>query len=362
MSFALVHWTAFLSRKRSVDSPFKTPLFPLVPVVGGVACAALAVFQAIAVPAAGGITAVWLGLGVLLYMALFAGRAQAVDAFHEALDPRIAMTRGRSPLVLAPVANPASAAGIIALANALAPPVVGRVVLLTILRKSDARVTAGEAVPRALRDAQSVLLEGLTVSLAEGHTPEAIVTIADDPWAEIARAVALRRCESLLLGVAVDRPESAEALESLLNEVQCDVVLLRAPTGWSPSSIERVVVPIGGRGGHDELRARLLGSLGRTQRRPVRFVRVVPEDTPAEKRETLRAEFLRFAEEETHGVAEAAVVASDAVVSALAASAGAGELLILGLQRHEGRRLLGEVALQVARETDAAVLMISHRG
>ena len=111
ISFALVHWTNLLARRRTrTKAPFEVPWFPLVPVVGGLACTALAVYQIIDTPVAGGVIAVWFGLGAMLYYALFAGRAETVDAFKEAYDPRLALLRGRSPLVLVPVANPASAA------------------------------------------------------------------------------------------------------------------------------------------------------------------------------------------------------------------------------------------------------------
>jgi amino acid transporter len=355
VSFGLVHWMAFLSRRRSVDSPWKSPLYPLVPVVGGIACMALALFQAIAVPAAGAIALVWLGLGVLLYFSLFAGRAQVVDAFSEALDPKLAMMRGKSPLVLAPVANPLSAAGIVALANALAPPVVGRVVVLSVLRKTD----ASKDLAKALRDAQAVVRETLSISIEGGHAPEALLTIADDPWEEIADYVRTRRCESLLLGVGLAEA-GAGPLEALMNEVDCDVVLLKAPTGWSLSSVKRVVVPVGGRGKHDELRARLLGALGRSNRVAVRFVRIVPTDVSTPRREAMHKELLAFAEEETRGTPEAEVITSDAAIDAIARAGTAGDLMIVGLRRHKGRRLLGAVAIEIARKTDAAVLMISR--
>lgn len=363
VTFALVHWMAYLARKRAATpGPFQAPLFPLVPLLGGGACAALALFQAVAVPAAGAIAVVWLGLGVMLYYALFASRAQAVDAFTEALDPQLAKLRGKSPLVLVPVANPASAAGLVALANAMAPPVVGRVVLLTVLRTKDTKPVGGEELPAALVDAQSVVREALTTSFAGGHAPETLITVADDPWAEMSRVADGRHCESMLLGVAVDQPEGAARLEALLNDVECDVVVLHAKTRWSPANVGRVVVPVGGRGGHDALRARLLGSLGRASNKPVRFVRVVGQDVSEEERAELAKELRAFAAEETRGEPEAEVVASGDVVRALATSAGAGDVLILGLQRHKGRRLFGEVALRIARETEATVLMISRHG
>ncbi len=364
VTFALVHWMAYLARKRAAEpGPFVTPLFPLVPLTGGVACAALAIFQAFAVPAAGAIAVVWLGLGVMLYYALFAGSAQAVDAFAEAHDPQLAKLRGKHPLVLVPVANPTSAAGLIALANAMTPPVVGRVVLLTVLRTKDTKPIGGEELPAALVDAQSVVREALTTSFAGGRAPETLITVADDPWAEMSRAAESRGCESMLVGVAVDQPQSAARLEALLNEVECDVVVLHAKKArWSPHGIGRVIVPIRGKGGHEELRARLLGSLGRVSKKPVRFVRVVPEATPEEERASLAEELRAFAEEETRDQPEAEVIASDDVVCALAGAAGPGDVLILELQRRKGRRLLGEIALRIARETEAAVLMISRHG
>ncbi len=55
VTFALAHWVSILVRQRSMDRPppFRTPFFPIVPVLGGLACLALALFQGIAVPAAG---------------------------------------------------------------------------------------------------------------------------------------------------------------------------------------------------------------------------------------------------------------------------------------------------------------------
>jgi amino acid transporter len=362
VSFALVHWTSFLARRRArVASPFQTPFFPLVPVVGGVACAALALFQAIAVPAAGGIAGVWLGFGVLLYFSLFSGRARAVDAFTEALDPQISMLRGRTPLVLAPVANPASAAGMVAVANALAPPIVGRVVVLSVVRPP-AKDAAEPDVERVLDRTQAVVRESLGTSLRSGHAPETLLTVAEEPWGEIARVARVRQPESLLLGLStLDDPEGVRRLEKLLNEVECDTAVLRAPPGWELGMNARVVVPIGGRGGHDDLRARLLGSLGRATNRRVCFARVVPSDTPPARIAQITRQLRHFAEEETRGNLEAQVVASDDVVEALAGLAGEGDLLVLGLQLHRGKRLFGEVSLQVARRTEAATILISRR-
>ncbi len=54
VSFTLGHVTTYLARVRGGGAPdaYRTPLFPLVPVIGGVACAFLAVFQAVVAPVA----------------------------------------------------------------------------------------------------------------------------------------------------------------------------------------------------------------------------------------------------------------------------------------------------------------------
>ena len=135
ITFALVHWISVLVRLRSTSRPplFKAPWFPLTPVFGGTACLGLALFQGIAVPAAGQITIVWLGIGGLLFLMLFAKKARVADAQSQAFDPEVAQLRGYSPLVLVPIARPDSAGGLVAVARALAPPRIGRVLLLSVV-------------------------------------------------------------------------------------------------------------------------------------------------------------------------------------------------------------------------------------
>jgi amino acid transporter len=361
--FTLVHWIGLLARRRSRTSPpFRTPWFPAVPIVGGVACAALALYQAVAVPSAGAIAAVWLGLGVTLYVALFAGRARAVDAFAEAHNPEIAMLRGRSPVVLLPIANPANAAGLVALANVITPPVVGRVVLLSVMRRPEAAALEGGATPPVLINAEAVVRAALVTSLASGHAPETLLTVADEPWSEIARVARAQHCECLLLGLSsLEDPRGVARLDTLLNEVDCDVMVLRAPSGWSLASVGRIVAAVGGRGGHDDVRARLLGSLDRSSHRELVFVQVVAASTPMAERRQLERQLHAFAQEETHGQPRAEVVAHDDVVEALTGFVGPSDLFILGLQQRRGQRLFGEVAVRVARGTEAAILMISRR-
>ncbi len=359
----------------SGGSAFRTPWFPAVPVIGGIACLLLALFQAVAVPAAGGITVVWLGLGGILYYALFSGRAQTADAYSEAANPELSRLRGRYPLVLAPVANPDSARGIAEVAVALAPNPVGRVLLLSVMKRP--RQLVDGDTPAELFDAENALRAGFVASLHAGHRPEALMTVSSRPWKEIARVALARRCESLLLGLpktppqvhgssgqassGQDRKAIGKHLESLLNRVECDVGILSAPSSFRLHEATSILVPVGGKGWHDELRARLLGSLRRLGGRHVTFLRILPTTASAATERDARRALRALAEDEVPETSAAKVVRSDDVVHAILEASQDMHLVVLGLMRHGGRTLLSEVSLQIADQVNCATMLIRRK-
>lgn len=362
LTFALAHLIALLAghrlapvrRKRSAARSM------CMPVIGGVACAALAVFQGFSVPSAGLIALAWLVIGGVLYLAFFAHRAQSVDAYSEALSADLVRLRGRSPLVLVPVANPANAGAMVALANALTPPVVGRVLALTITKPpSDSDPTSGAS----LANAQAVLRETLAASFERGMRPEALTTVASDPWAEIIRVAKTHRCESLLLGLSsLDAPEIRSELERVIASVGSDVVVLRAPAGWRMRSVERVLVPIAGKGGHDALRARMLGSLHRLGARRVTLLRVLPESATDRECAQAKHDLDRIARDESPQGSTTIVERSDRAIDVIAAHGDSCDLVILGLQRGgRGGRVIGPFTLGIAARLNCGIIMISSR-
>jgi APA family basic amino acid/polyamine antiporter len=361
LAFALTHVTAYLARKRRVvpiDGAYQTPAFPIVPIVGGVACAGLGVFQAIVVPDAGGVLLIWLALGVLLYFALFKGRSEVADAAAEALDPSLSALRGKSPLVLLPIANPKTARSMVEVANALAPSEYARVLLLAIVRAGD------KAEPLArLADAQDAVKQALTASYSDGHAPEALITAASQPWKEIRRVADEHRCESLLVGLPKAHDAAFEtSLETLVNDVDCDVALMRAPEEFRIGDAKRVLVPVAGKGDAGELRARLLGTLCRDMPRELVFLAVVPanasDDLLAETVKTVS--HLSDMNIPTKPTVE--VVRSDDIAAAILAEAARADLVVLGLrQSRQGRRMLGTINRAVAFESPCAVMLLARR-
>jgi len=363
ISFALAHWISILSRKRSKpeDLPFKAPFFPAIPVVGIVACMGIAIFEGIKVPLAGVITLVWLLLGVVLYYILFGRRARVVDASAEGYDPKLVSLRGKSPLVLVPIVNPSHAVPMVAVASALAPPITGKVLLLSVVRTPEEEWDP-EKHPEKLNNAQRVLKESLSASFGIGLNPEALTTVAHEPWEEIIRVSRLHRCESMLLGLTNLNEKSEERIEYVMNRVDSDVVVLRTTDMWRLSEVKKILVPVRGAGFQDELLARLLGSICRKTNAEVTFLKIVPEDATWQKTDKSRKALFQIAEDQVpNGQFKVVVVKSNNVSEEIISHAEESDLMIVGLQRFGRRRKeFGKLPLYIAQQTKCPLLMISR--
>ena len=361
ISFALVHVAALLARRRRVapGSGYVSPMFPLIPVVGALTCTALAIFQGISVPTAGIIVGIWLAIGGLAYLFILAPRASIVDAAAEATDPELVQLRGKSPLVLVPIANPANAAAMVGVANALAAPRVGRVLLLSVV-PPPVKWEPGQS-PEQLLDAEAVIRESLVASFAANLAPEALITVSPVPWAEIGRISREHRCEGILLGMSrITEENVGQNLEDLVNAVDCDVAMLRFPPGWDLSKVERVLVPVGGHGTHDIQRARLLGSLRRNHNPEVCFLRILPEGSSQAEIARATREVARIARDKAPG-SSYEVVLNNSVSDGIRHHAENSDLTVLGLQRIDRRRsAFGDLAVQIARDTSCATIMLSQ--
>ena len=362
MTFAMAHWLAVLVRRRSATQPpFRAPFYPMVPIVGGLSCVALAIFQGIVVPSAGMIAIAWLSIGGLLFLTLFARRARLKDVSSMAANPELLRLRGSSPLVLVPIANPRNAEAMIALANTLVPATVGRVLLQTVVVAPDS--WQPDVDPGPADRSQAVLRELLRASSKLGVPVETLTTVSAEPMPEIARVAKLHRCESVLLGLSEISDDSHDTpLEGLLGQLETDVVVLRAAENWQLPETKRILVPVAGRGGHDYLLARLLASFSRQQQCLVTFLRVVPNNIDALDFRRARRDLERVAHDNTFGNSEQVLVKSDDPVDVITKLAG-DQLVILGVQRIGPRRkLVGQFTRKVARQTECPLIVISRRG
>lgn len=362
ITFALAHLIMILMRNRGYKErkTFRAPYFPTLPIVGMTACLGLAIFQAMVVPAAGFIALLWLLIGGVLFVSFFVKKAQAIEASEQALDPDLFRLRGLSPLVLLPISNPANAESMVFLANALAPPVVGRVLLHSIIIPS----TEKENLERRLIASRDVTQFALKASFETGLRPDTLTTIAEHPWEEIERVAKVHNCRSLLLGLSdLNDFETNQNLEKLVKHVKADVVVFRQPySGWKITEARKVLIPVAGLSNHDPLRARVAASLWRASQPEITFLQILPSNTPRETLQKNNSRLTRFAGRIIPGKTKVRIIRNDDVVSELVDQTSGHDLVIMGLGKSgEHEKAFGKLSLTLAKKTDTALIFISKK-
>jgi amino acid transporter len=355
VSFAMVHWAAILARRRSGRRGVAW-----LPLAGVVLCLALAVFQAFAVPAAGVVVFSWLLIGGTFYFTTLAPGASLADVTAEARDPELARLRGRSPLVLVPIANPARAAALAGVAATVRTPGVGRILLFSVVPEPGE--LPGEEHP-ALRDAQAILGEALRRSIERSTPVETLFTMATDTVSEIVRVARLHRCETVVMGApTLEEPNVEARLEDLIAQLDADVVLVRAPRRWRVEQVRRVLVPIGGTREHSRPRARVLASLGRSEACEITFLRTVRRSAPDDVRRRAERDLRALARDEAEGQYEVVVEEADHPREAILRHAAAADLVLMGLQRDRlAGHAIGRLVQSVAAGSDVPLVLIGSR-
>ena len=355
ISFALVHWAVILMRQRSGQKSL-----PVLPVLGLTLCLGLAVFQVFAVPAAASVVSVWLAMGAGLYFATLAPGARLADASAVAVDPDLATLRGKSPLTLVPIANPASAASLIQLAETVRTP-GGRVLLLSVARSADDEAPAVGHDP--IGDAERILRESLSRSLEQGLSVETLFTASDDVWREIGRVADLHNCETVVFGLPKLATSGVEArLDSLLRTLDSHAVILRASPGWQLPKRATILVPIGGRADQSYLRTRLLASLSRRGEVEIRYLRVVSPGTSDGDYRRAEKEVEGLARNEMTTRFETALIVADDPVEAVIAAGESVDLVIVGSERsRQGGTVLTPFGRSLVERSSLPVVLISSR-
>lgn len=362
VTYALAHAISMLMRNRNFESTqhFRTPLYPFIPIFGMLACFGLAAFQAFVEPAAGFISLFWLIFGGAIFILFFIKKARVMDASEEGLHPELVKLRGLNPLVLVPIVNPDNAESKVFLANSLAPPLFGRVLLLSIVqRNQDENIFAN-----ALENNQRAMFRAITTSVSSGLQPDTLTTIAQEPWEEMARVANLHRCNSIMIGLSnLTDPHTQQNIEKLVKTVDCDVVIFRQPfSGWKISDVEKILVPVAGFTEHDLLRARILASLWRKNHPKVHFIKILPTNTSikvvAESRKRLHSFATQIIPEGT----DSRIYLDDNPKERLVSLSSKSELVILGLSKPgPNSPVLGELPIALAEDTSCGLIFISRK-
>ncbi|TVQ03309.1 MAG: amino acid permease [Balneolaceae bacterium] len=362
VSYALAHAISMLMRNRNFESTknFRTPLYPFLPILGMLACFGLATFQAFVEPAAGLISLFWLVFGSAIFIIFFVQKARVIDASEEALHPELVKLRGLNPLVLVPIVNPDNAESKIFLANSLAPPRYGRVLLLAIVLKEQENIK----FEKALENNQKAMSKAIKTSVMSGLQPDTLITIADEPWNEMARVAKLHRCKSILIGLSnITELQTQKDIDNLVKAVECDVVIFRQPfSGWKISDVKKILVPVAGFAEHDLLRARILASLWRENQPMVSFVQILPTNTPTDVVAKSRKKLHSFASQIIPGKKRSRIYLDDNPKELLISLSNKSDLVILGLTAPgPNRPVLGNLPIALATDTSCGLIFINRK-
>jgi len=270
--------------------------------------------------------------------------------------------RGHKPLVLVPIVNPTNAASMVAVASAIVPPEYGKVQLLTVVTPP---TNQEEDQHQRIINNQKVLNESLKTSFSEGLYPEVLTTVADNVWKEIKRVSISTHCSSLLLGLTnLSENLDGSELEKLINDVNCDVVVLRAPNEWKFKEVKKVLIPVAGNNEHGELLARIIGTLNRIGNPAIEFVQILPEYSTWENCEKARTDIFKTAEDlMQNGNFSVRIIKKDSVVDEIVSHSKEFDLVILGF-RKVGKYLktFGNLTQQIVQNTDTPIILISRSG
>jgi nucleotide-binding universal stress UspA family protein len=133
---------------------------------------------------------------------------------------------------------------------------------------------------------------------------------------------------------------------------------MKAHPTWSLESVERILVPVAGRGTEHELRARFLGSIARNSDRLITFLCVIPPSRSSKEKKAARQRIQRLADLNTSGRAQVRIIRSDDLVPAILAEARSFDLLVLGLGGLTRTELLDHPALQIAQESSCSAIVL----
>jgi amino acid transporter len=354
LSFALANAAGLLVRARvGARAGFQAPLYPLLPLVGIAACLGLALFAIALEPVASLVILTWLGLGGILYAAALRKSAVTVSARTEAFDADLIRLRGRTPLVLVPIANPQRAEPLVRLAEALVTPGVGRVLTLTVARYDPSEMPTSGL--QAYGQAEHAVSRAVAAACRMGRPFEGVVLLATDVTDAIAGIATERRPETILLGMSsIEQASGTALLDRIIARTAADVVVLNAPPEWSLNAVRKVLIPVAGETPHDPLRARILGMLLQDEQRSGALLRVLgPREDPerAQKHLLIQADDLGLP-------AQSCIVeeSTDPVATIVHYSESA-DLIVLGLGRH---RLIGKFARAVVGGAACPVIAIAQ--
>ncbi len=369
LSFVLVNVSAIIIRRSEPElQGFKTPLFPLLPILGIVSNSALAIYQFTFQPMAWYISLGWVAVGLVIYYT-YTTRLEAVEVVPSELIVHEEVLAVKEYSVLLPVANEKQAHQLSILGAAIAKERDGEVLALHVVRLP---------VQLSLSEVRYFLAQGkplMEAVIQEARPFDVPVHTMIRVGRHIASAIldtARQRDSNLIILGWPGYTESQDVafgriIDLLAKNPPCDIAVVRFRRREAP---HRILIPTAG-GLHTRLAIDLAIAQARQYERQhpeqypaITLLYVMPEDansgTTARRYELLRSLGAGF-----DYPLEALVVTAPDAVTGILREAEKHNLVIMGAteERLFEQRLFGSISERVAHECTKTVIVVKrYRG
>jgi amino acid transporter/nucleotide-binding universal stress UspA family protein len=366
LSFVLVNLSLIWIRRNEPElKGFRTPLFPLLPILAVISNLALAIYQFTFQPMAWYVSLAWIGAGLVIYYT-YTSRLEAAEAPSEALIVHEEVLAMKDYSVLLPVANEKQAHQLAILGAAIAKEMDGEVLALHVVRLP---------VQLSLGEARHFLANGkplMEAVIGEARTFDVPVHTMIRVGRHIGSAIldtAQKRDSNLIIlgwpGYTQSRDVAfGNIIDLLAKNPPCDIAVVRFRRREAP---QRILIPTAG-GLHTRLAIELAIAQARQyerqypERHPtITLLYVTPEDENSGAM-ARGYELLRSLAAGVDYPLEALVVTAPDVVTGILREAEEHNLVVMGAteERLFDQRLFGSISQRVASACGKTVIMVKR--
>jgi len=353
--FIQVNISAIIIRHREGDKleyGYKTPFFPLIPILGVVSLILLAGYMFHFSPKAWYATLIWISLGILVYYAYSLGKEEV---------ERGKIAREEAPeeyRILVPIVNPNYLDTLMSLASGIARVEKSEVIALHVVEiPVQTFLQTGD---RFVKDAEPMLEEAIEMGRKNGITVRKKIIISHDPAEAIIDFAHSIKSNIIIMGWT-GRIYKSKVRRSVPHRVMekapCDILVVQ-PKG-ELKEINKILVPVGM--GEHSYKLRIANILARALKADITLATIITPGTAPEAREKIEN---MHQDHINQCACYAASVIKEApsIVEGLAEMSENYDLMIIGPSRewvlHDF--LFGSLPDKIANESKCTVLMVKQ--
>jgi len=359
LTFTLVNASLIMYRRRSSKSaPFQVPFYPVTPILGIVTSIGISFYQLLNEGLAWALAAVWIMIGLVIYIIFFSKRASIAEV------PKVIETPGLLSLknikgykILVPLANPERTERLIKMSGRIADVSQGEVIALTVVDLPD--VTAYSEAEPFMNEGRLVLNMAQKAAITEKISLTTLMKVGRSASQEIINVAKENNCDLILMGYKKEEdPLENSIIHHVISRQPCDVAILKSAK-VTTGAINNVLLPIAGKEVHDNLKVRLAHSLYRSSQCTFTFLTVVPPGAGSNGSSRAEESLKRAAKIYNLPDVKFVTEENDNVAKAIISNASDKDLLLLGMRDEPwlDSFFFGTVAQQVAGQVECPTLL-----